>query len=232
MPDAPTDVEGAAIRDGAAAELLARYYDLDLEDDPGDLDLYLAMAAQADGAVLELAAGSGRVAVPLVSAGHAVVAVDHDPAMLDRARRRWAAEGPRQGAGTLELVEADLLGVDLGARFDLVILALNGLLLMGSAERQASALAALARHLRPGRGRAVVDVSLPAADELASYDGRIRLEWQRPDPETGRLVAKQSAASYDAATAVVELTTMFDTWPASGGAVERVTRVDQLRLIG
>ncbi len=58
---------------------LARYYDLDLQDDPGDLDLYLAMAERTGGPVLELAAGSGRLAVPLARAGYAVTAVDNDP---------------------------------------------------------------------------------------------------------------------------------------------------------
>jgi SAM-dependent methyltransferase len=214
------------------AELLARFYDLDLDDDPGDLDLYLALAAQGDGAVLELAAGTGRIALPLALAGHRVVAVDNDPAMLARARKTWTLAPAPKGPGALELVAADLLEVDLGRRFDLVILALNGLLLMGTATRQQAALDAIARHLRPARGRAVVDISLPGADDLVAYDGRVQLEWQRSDPEDGRLVAKLSAARYDAASAEVELTTMFDAWAVNGGPVTRVSRTDRLRLIG
>jgi SAM-dependent methyltransferase len=213
--------------------LLARFYDLDVDDDdPGDLDLYLALAAQGDGSVLELAAGTGRIAVPLAQAGHRVVAVDNDPAMLARARRAWARSAPRTGRGALELREADLLEVDLGARFDLVILAFNGLLLMGTPARQQAALAAMARHLRPGVGRAVLDISLPGADDLAAYDGHVQLEWQRADPESGRLLAKLSAARFDAASAEVELTTIFDAWPVDGGQLSRVARTDRLRLIG
>jgi SAM-dependent methyltransferase len=70
-------------------EALARYYDLDLRDDPGDLDLYLALAARTGGPVLELAAGSGRIAVPLAAAGYQVTGVDNDPAMLGRAELAW-----------------------------------------------------------------------------------------------------------------------------------------------
>ena len=219
-----------------ARALLARWYDLDMLDDPGDLDLYLALAARSPGRVLELAAGSGRIAVPLAAAGHEVVAVDNDPAMLARAAAAWsrASAGRRAGsaAGSLELVGADLLEVDLGARFDLVILALNGLLLMSSVERQGRALASMARHLRPGHGRAVIDVSLPDPDALAAYDGRLQLEWQRSDPDGGGVVAKFAAARHDAATATVDLTTIFDAWPAGGGALTRVAREDRLRLIG
>jgi SAM-dependent methyltransferase len=212
--------------------LLARWYDLDLGDDPGDIDLYLALATQSGGPVLELAAGTGRIAVPLAAAGHEVVAVDHDAAMLDRAGAAWASRPTGTGTGSLELVEADLLEVDLGARFELVILALNGLLLMGTAARQQAALAAMARHLRPGHGRAVVDVWLPDPNDLVAYDGRMQFEWQRPDPASGQVVAKLSAARHDAATAEVELTTIFDAWPAGGGAVTRVARSDRLRLVG
>ena len=71
---------------GTTAAALARLYDLDLADDPGDVELYLALASRADGRVLELAVGSGRVAVALAAAGHRVTGVDNDPAMLDRAR--------------------------------------------------------------------------------------------------------------------------------------------------
>ena len=79
--------------DQATAEALARLYDLDLEQDPGDLDLYLALAARTGGPVLEIAAGSGRVAVPLAAAGYYVTAVDIDPAMLHRAGKAAAGAG-------------------------------------------------------------------------------------------------------------------------------------------
>jgi SAM-dependent methyltransferase len=217
---------------------LARWYDLDLRDDPGDLDLYRALATRTGGPILELAVGSGRIAVPLAAAGLEVVGVDEDPAMLARARRRWQdAEGAGSEAravpdgGSLELIEADLLAVDLGARFGLVILALNSLLLLGEAERQAGALRAMARHLR-GDGLAVVDVWLPPVDDLAAYDGRLLVEWTRSDEETGERVSKSSSATFEAATSAVELLTFFDAWPVGGGALRRVERLDRLRLVG
>ena len=67
---------------------LARLYDLDLLEDPGDLDLYVALARRTGGPILELGVGTGRVAVPLAEAGYEVTGVDIDPAMLARARDR------------------------------------------------------------------------------------------------------------------------------------------------
>lgn len=224
------------------AELLARYYDLDLQDDPGDLDLYLAMAARTGGPVLELAAGSGRLAVPLAEAGYQVTGVDIDAAMLARARAAWERVGATRGGagrgsgrrsatpGQLDLVEADLVTLDLPGRFGLAFIALNSLFQVGPADRQRAAIASLARHLRPG-GVAVVDVELPDAPELSSWDGRLVLDWVREDPEApGTTVLRQSSARYDPASASSELTIVYDATDASG-AVRRVSRTDRLHLV-
>jgi len=48
-----------------SAEAIARLYDLDLSVEPGDVDLYRALARRTGGPILELAVGSGRIAVPL-----------------------------------------------------------------------------------------------------------------------------------------------------------------------
>ncbi|HEY7941952.1 MAG TPA: class I SAM-dependent methyltransferase [Candidatus Limnocylindrales bacterium] len=215
------------------ATRLAAFYDLDLRDDPGDLDLYLALADREGGPVLELGVGTGRLAVPLAAAGHAVTGVDDDAAMLARAAVRWEQARPtRHGRsrGGLELVQADLLEVDLGARFGLAFLALNSLFLMGTYERQVAAVRALARHLRPG-GLALVDVWLPSADELSAYDARLALEWLRPDEDGRHHVAKLGSARLDTSAATVTLTTFFDRWATDGGLVERTARTDELRLV-
>ena len=112
----------------------------------------------------------------------------------------------------------------------MVIIALNSLALLGTRERQASALRAVGRNLRPG-GLAVIDVWLPDLDDLALYDGRLNFEWERTDPETGERVAKIDAARLDAATGHVELVTWFDAWPTERGPVSRISRTDQLRLV-
>jgi SAM-dependent methyltransferase len=212
---------------------LARYYDLDLLDDPGDLDLYLAMADRTDGPVLELAAGSGRLAVPLALAGHQVTAVDNDPQMLARAGRAWAASRPagrgKAAKGSLDCVEADLTRLSLDARYGLAFIGLNSLLLLDGPDAQRRAMQVLATHLRLG-GVAIVDVLLPDAAELAAYDGRLTLDWIREDDETGETVTKLSSARHDAASATVTLTTLYDTVAANGGPLERTRRVDQLTL--
>lgn len=224
-----TDERAAAGPPTAASHALARLYDVDLVEDPGDLDLYLALAGRAHGPILELGVGSGRLAVPLAEAGWPVSGVDLDPAMLERARRRATAAG-REVDGRLALVEADARTVRLEARFRLAFIALNSLLLLGDRAAQAAAVRTLADHLEPD-GLAVVDIWLPDADDLARYDGRLFLEYTRTDPESGRIVVKTGAALHDAATQTVTLTTIFDE-AGPGEAPIRWVRTDRIRLVG
>ncbi len=215
--------------DPATSAALARLYDLDLETDPGDLDLYLALADRADGPVLELAAGTGRLAVPLAAAGHPVTAVDIDPAMIERGRARAAAAGIAKGR--LEWVTADLLDLRLpdAGRFAMAFIALNSIMLLGTRDAQRTAFRTLAAHLAPG-GLAAVDVWLPDADDLARFDGRVILEWPRTDPEGGHLVTKTGSAIHDSATNTITLTAIYEEGE-QGGTVRRWVRHDQLRLV-
>jgi SAM-dependent methyltransferase len=213
-----------------APDALARLYDLDLVEDPGDLDLYLALAGRTGGPILELAAGTGRLAVPLAAAGQAVTAVDVDPAMLERARRRAETAG-RAIRSRIEFVEADLIGLDLPAAgtYRLAFIPLNSLFLLATREAQREAFGTMAHHLAPG-GLAIADIWLPDADDLARFDGRLILEYERTDPETGELVTKTAAARHDVGTGIVNLTSIFEEGP-QGGPTRRWVRRDALRLV-
>ncbi len=191
-------------------DALARLYDLDLTDDPGDVDLWLALAERTGGPILELMAGTGRLAVPLAEAGHRVTAVDLDPAMLRRAARR-AAAADAEVAARLELVLGDVVGLELpgAGTFRLGFVALNSMLLLRSRDAQQAAWTALAAHIAPG-GLAVIDVWLPDAADLARYDGRLHHEYLRRDPERGLWVTKTAAAQHDGASGTVALTTFYD----------------------
>ncbi len=226
-PTHPSSIPRADVP-GATAEALARLYDLDLADDPGDLDLYRALAARTGGPIVELAVGTGRLAVPLAADGFEVAGVDRDPAMLDRARARAARE---DAAGRIELVEGDLRTAPTAhdGEASLAFIALNSLMLLPARADQAAAVASLGRRLGRG-GLGVVDVWLPDADDLVRFDGRLSLEYVRTDPDTGREVTKTAAARHDAATGTVELTAIYDE-SEDGSIVGHWVRQDRLRLV-
>jgi SAM-dependent methyltransferase len=226
-----TAARQAADRHAAA---IARLYDLDLSVDPGDVELFQALARRTGGPIVELAAGSGRIAVPLAEDGHHVVGVDLDPAMLARARERISGAGKRVAA-RIELVECDLVdaarnaAVRAAGPYQLAILALNSILILNTPEQQRAALRSMAGLLAPG-GLAVVDAWIPVPADLTAFDGRLSLDWVRADPETGNVVTKQSAAWFDPVSRVVTLATLFDEG-RPGEAPIRWTRNDVLRFV-
>src|SRR2546430_13792753 len=59
-----------------------------------DVEFYVELAREADGPIVELAIGSGRVAIPVAQAtGRPVIGIDTSPAMLEQARVRAAEAG-------------------------------------------------------------------------------------------------------------------------------------------
>jgi SAM-dependent methyltransferase len=128
-----------------------------------DLVLWEEQAAAAEGPVLDLGCGTGRVALHLARRGSEVVGVDRDAALIEALRER--ADGlPIHG------VIGDARELDLGAEFGLAIAPMQLIqLLDGEAERIAC-LRGLAAHLTPGGVAALAIVEdVEAEDAGATY---------------------------------------------------------------
>ena len=134
------------------------WHDVECHGYDADLALWLALAGSERGPVLDVGAGTGRVALELAAAGHEVVALDVDAELLEalreRAERRELA---------VETVVADAETFDLGpARFGLVVVPMQTVQLL---QDRAAFLRAARRALRP-RGL----VAAAIADELVPFD--------------------------------------------------------------
>lgn len=102
--------------------------------------------------ILDAGCGTGRVAIELARRGRPVVGVDVSASMLGVARRQ---------APDLTWIEADLAGLDLEHRFDVVLMAGNVVPLL-AAGTEAETVRRAAAHLRPG-GLLVAGFGLDAA---------------------------------------------------------------------
>ena len=107
-----------------------------------DLWLWRELAATEAGPVLDVGAGTGRVALALAAAGHEIWALDREPALLDALASRAAARGL-----SVTTVVADASDFALGQGFGLIIVPMQTIQLLPSRERF---LAAARAHLLPG----------------------------------------------------------------------------------
>jgi SAM-dependent methyltransferase len=83
-----------------------------------DVPFWRTLALQADGPVLELGCGTGRIALPLGRAGADVIGIDRSEPMLARARVRVRKARLRS---RVRLVRGDIRHLPFRARFPLVV---------------------------------------------------------------------------------------------------------------
>jgi SAM-dependent methyltransferase len=156
---------GVAAPGGEAYERLGPLYDRWCAGVDHDIPFYVLVCEGAAGPIVELGAGSGRIAVELARHGHRVIALDASPAMLAQARRR-----ARRAGVTIETVTGDLRDPPPLPQSDRVLAPFRTFMhLSGDAERL-RALRAAAALLVEG-GLFVFDVFEPsAADIRATHD--------------------------------------------------------------
>jgi SAM-dependent methyltransferase len=106
-----------------------------------DLPLWRELADSVGGPILDLGAGTGRVAIDLAARGHEVVALDADPELLDA----LAARAP--GVTT---VTADTRSFALRRTFALVIAPMQLAQILGGRDSRDAMLACVHAHLDPG----------------------------------------------------------------------------------
>jgi SAM-dependent methyltransferase len=104
-----------------------------------------SLAGEAGGPVLDLGAGTGRVALDLAAHGHDVLAIDTEPELLDELARRARARGLR-----VEVLAADVRELALRREYPLVIAPMQLVQLLGGPAGRAAMLAGVRRGLRPG----------------------------------------------------------------------------------
>ena len=120
--------------------------------DPAAAVEFLAGLA-GDGPVLELAIGTGRVAIPLAGRGITVEGVDASAAMVERLRAK-------PGGGSIPVVIGDMAQVPVSGPFRLVYLVFNTLFGLLSQARQADCFRGVAQVLGPG-GVFVIECFVP-----------------------------------------------------------------------
>ncbi|UCC69228.1 MAG: methyltransferase domain-containing protein [Armatimonadota bacterium] len=146
----------------------AEVYDFEHEGNArtADVPLWLALAEEAGGPVLELACGTARVTIPLARPGREVTGLDMSPNMLAIARRKLDQEG-RDVRARIRLVEGDMRDFSLDQRFPLIIIPFSAFQVLLEREDQRRCLECCARHLKPG-GRLAIDVFHPKLSRLTA----------------------------------------------------------------
>lgn len=134
-----------------------------------DVSFFVDEARRANGKVLEIGCGTGRILIPTARAGVEIVGIDLSENMLAICRQRLAEESDFVRARA-HLAQADMRAFDLGQTFSLVTIPFRPFQHLMTVEDQLACLAAIRRHMTAG-SRLIVDVFNPSLDALARTTG-------------------------------------------------------------
>jgi len=144
------------------------WHDLECGGYAEDLPLWRSLAAEYGDPVLDVGAGTGRVALDLARAGYRVTALDRDPELLEALAARALGRNVQildvSSQALVTTVVADARGFDLGAqRFPLAIVPMQTIQLLGGRDGRAAFLRCALAHLRPD---GVLAIAIAEALEL------------------------------------------------------------------
>lgn len=209
----------------------AETYDQEFGDLTNDVGFWVALSKGAQPPVLELACGTGRVAIPIAQAGVPVVGVDSSKEMLARAQDK----ADMVDGLPLNLVQADMRTFSLDEQFGLAIVAANSFLHLIKPEDQRRALANIRRHLCDS-GLLAIHVFVPdvrkiAADAGASSERPLRFRREFVDPLNEQRVVVWESRRYDTHRQRIWNRFVYERLDESGLVVQRSHRTMELCYI-
>jgi ubiquinone/menaquinone biosynthesis C-methylase UbiE len=146
-----------------------------------DFDLgFWVKECQKEKVVLELAAGTGRITIPLAKAGIRVTALDISPKLLSQLRKK-----ARESKVKVKIIEADMRNFKLGTKYPLIILPFHSIQELLKPADHIATFRQVAKHLQTG-GRFIVPIRSPTA--LFASIGKIRLSGKFVDKDTGHKI--------------------------------------------
>lgn len=146
------------------------WHDLECGGYAEDLPLWRSLATEHGDPVLDIGAGTGRVALDLAKRGFRVSALDNDPELLSELARR--VRPPEE----VTTISADARNFDLGVRFPICIVPMQTIQLLDGSEARRQLLGCVRRHLLD---RGVIAIAITETVEL--YDGSDGLAVPLPD---------------------------------------------------
>ncbi len=162
--------------------------------DRRDVRFWQDMAARAEGAVLELGCGTGRVTLPVARSGARIVGVDRSAEMLGYARRRAGRAKYRKNVA---LVRSDIRSLPFrkSTRFDLVMAPYG---ILQSLIRESDLRATLASVAAVLSRRGVYGLDLvPDLPVWKEYENQVRFRGRRPG--TGSRITKRRPDDFPSA---------------------------------
>lgn len=191
-----------------------RFYDLCLPFEE-DIPFYRQLLGQQYKSVLEMGAGTGRIALPLAQSGYEVIALDKSKAMLEKALLKKSQLAPNFQKH-LTLVQGDMVSFTIDPKPDAILIPANTFMLLKTLQAQKLCLQNVYHNL-PQNGLLVLDIFNPH-DFLkqAFLEDRMVLVSSLPHPQGTFIVNHWVSGKYDPANQIVLTHNIMETCDQDG----------------
>ena len=201
----------------------APFYDELFNDSASEIEFLKQFTGDPPRA-LELAIGSGRIAIPLAASGVEVTGIDISDDMIALLRAKT-------GGDEIRIIKGDFADVAVDQTYPLAYLAFNTLFALLEQGRQVECFVNTARALEPG-GRFVLDAFVPDVARFDRHQTRMAVEsitssqahayeLSIHDPVAQRVVSHHVRRFDDGSTVVLPVTIRY-AWPAEMDLMARV----------
>ena len=138
---------------------LARFYDFEWKGLEGDIDFVLEYSKKFGSPILELAVGTGRVAIPIAIQGLEIFGIDNSINMINIGQRKVATL-PTEISSKITLIHSDMCDFSINRKFKFIFVSFNSFLLLTTKKKQETCLKAIHNHLTDD-GLLMIDIFSP-----------------------------------------------------------------------
>ena len=139
------------------SNLVAKFYDLFLEDNIDDIDFLKKYYKDKGGSILELASGTGRILLPLLKSGINIDGLDNSEDMLSIVSKKLEMNSLQ-----CNLYNQDMVNINIDSTYDNVLIACGSFMVLNY-ENALKCLASIKKILNK-QGEILIDLFIPWDD--------------------------------------------------------------------
>ena len=205
-------------------EYYAKTYDDSVQDWPGELDFYTKLVKANPENVLEIASGTGRIALRLSKVAKKITGIDLSSDMINEAVQKST------GLANIRWVQADMRNFDLGERFGLILIPGHSFQNLRTPQDQVACLTSIKKHLKPN-GVFVMHLDHMNLENMmwlgrlcGEERGVLKKEGEFIHPETGKQVHALNGWIYAPATQTATILSLWEEYDNTGKKIRRIER--------
>lgn len=215
--------------DPGAYDLIAELYDWDmgLNNDGKDVVFYLATAHSQGSPILELGCGTGRITIPLVQGGLAVVGIDRSLPMLQQMKKKGRELLSPWELKRLQCCCMDMSDWAVQNHYAMIFSPYSSFTYLTKEEDRLRCLETVRSHLRSS-GLFVLDCFIPHYDFLALPDNHLYADYHRA-LEDGRFLERKKTVQKDLTAQLNTITRYYRVYESDGVMSRSITTQETIR---